>query len=70
MSIFKSARILLPRTAEMEKWAVIACDQFTSQPDYWERVEQFVGDAPSALRLILLVCGVNCTVARHNNSVV
>ena len=37
----------------MEKWAVVACDQFTSQPEYWEAVEKTVGDAPSTLRLIL-----------------
>jgi Protein of unknown function (DUF1015) len=35
------------------KWAVVACDQYTSQPEYWARVEQWVGDAPSTLRLIL-----------------
>lgn len=53
MSIFGAADILLPQVEEMQKWAVIACDQFTSQPGYWERVEQIVGDAPSALRLVL-----------------
>ena len=50
---FYPADILLPKDAEMEKWAVVACDQFTSQPEYWERVEKTVGDAPSTLRLIL-----------------
>ncbi len=50
---FFPADILLPRDAEMEKWAVVACDQFTSEPEYWERVEKNVGDAPSTLRLIL-----------------
>ena len=50
---FGPADILLPRDADMEKWAVVACDQFTSEPEYWERVEQTVGDAPSTLRLIL-----------------
>lgn len=35
------------------KWAVVACDQFTSQPDYWQDVEKEVGDAPSTLRMIL-----------------
>jgi hypothetical protein len=34
------------------RWAVIACDQFTSQPDYWHKVEKLVGDEPSALNLI------------------
>lgn len=46
-------RFLLPRQGlDLTKWAVIACDQFTSQPAYWEQVEQFVGDAPSTLKLI------------------
>ena len=43
--------VLLPTTA-LASWAVVACDQFTSQPDYWQQVEQLVGDAPSTLRLI------------------
>ena len=50
---FAPADILLPRKADMTRWAVVACDQFTSQPEYWARVEQTVGEAPSALRLIL-----------------
>ena len=46
--------ILLPREGvSMEKWAVVACDQFTSQPEYWEEAERIVGDAPSTLRLML-----------------
>ena len=50
---FYPADILLPRTADMTTWAVIACDQFTSQPEYWQAVEEAVGDRPSALHLIL-----------------
>ena len=50
---FYPADILLPKDADMTKWAVVACDQFTSQPEYWQAVEDTVGDAPSALRLIL-----------------
>ncbi len=50
---FYPADILLPREADMTKWAVVACDQFTSQPEYWQAVEDTVGDAPSTLRLIL-----------------
>ena len=50
---FKPADILLPRDCDYDKWAVVACDQYTSQPEYWERVERRVGRAPSALRLIL-----------------
>ena len=53
MNAFLPADILMPKTDHMEKWAVIACDQFTSEPEYWERVEKTVGDAPSTLRLIL-----------------
>jgi hypothetical protein len=46
--------LLLPRAGtDLAKWAVIACDQYTSQPEYWTRVEALVGDAPSTLRLIL-----------------
>ena len=37
----------------MRRWAVIACDQFTSEPAYWEEADRIAGDAPSALRLIL-----------------
>ncbi|MGI6498784.1 MAG: DUF1015 domain-containing protein [Oscillospiraceae bacterium] len=50
---FLPADFLLPNQKDMTRWSVVACDQFTSQPDYWERVEQFVGDVPSTLRLIL-----------------
>ena len=50
---FSPADILLPKEADMSKWAVVACDQFTSEPEYWEQVEEIVGDAPSARRLIL-----------------
>ncbi len=50
---FRPADILLPRNCDYDKWAVVACDQYTSQPEYWERVEGRVGRAPSALRLIL-----------------
>jgi len=51
---FYPADILLPeKGADMTKWAVVACDQFTSQPEYWQEVEEAVQDAPSALRLIL-----------------
>ena len=49
----KPADILLPRACDMTKWAVVACDQFTSQPEYWEEVDRIAGDAPSTLRLIL-----------------
>jgi len=45
--------ILLPKPGtDLSRWAVIACDQFTSEPEYWQRVKEFVGQAPSALNLI------------------
>ncbi len=46
--------ILLPSlNIKMNKWSVIACDQFTSQPEYWLQVEKIVGNAPSILHMIL-----------------
>ena len=50
---FGPADILLPQNCDLTKWSVVACDQYTSQPEYWQRVERFVGSAPSALHLIL-----------------
>jgi len=45
--------ILLPKAGlDLSKWAVIACDQYTSEPAYWEKAAAFVGDAPSTLHLI------------------
>lgn len=50
---FCPADILVPNNCDLTKWAVVACDQYTSQPEYWQRVEFLVGSAPSALHLIL-----------------
>ena len=52
---FGPANILLPdfNCISGEKWAVVACDQFTSQPEYWEAAREKIGDAPSTLDLIL-----------------
>ena len=50
----RPARILLPApSVPRETWACIACDQYTSEPDYWQKAFAAAGDAPSALRLIL-----------------
>ena len=50
---FRSPRPLLPRPGiDLSKWAVIACDQYTSEPAYWREVEREVGAAPSTLHLI------------------
>ena len=52
--IFGRTEILLPRDlsqAALRKWSVVACDQYTSDPDYWDAVESVVGDAPSTRRI-------------------
>ena len=51
--VFLPADILLPKNADMEKWSTVACDQFTSQPEYWDAVDEFVGQEPSTLRLMI-----------------
>lgn len=48
---FLPADILLPKD-NFDKWAVIACDQYTSEPEYWKATEEYVGDAPSALNIV------------------
>ena len=46
--------ILIPQQgSDLKKWAVIACDQYTSEPEYWKKAEDEAGDAPSALNLVL-----------------
>lgn len=46
--------ILLPEAdIDLSRWSVVACDQYTSQPEYWKAVAELVGDAPSTLRLVL-----------------
>lgn len=44
---FKRANILLPKDVDMTKWSVVACDQYTSEPEYWKEVESIVGSSPS-----------------------
>ena len=52
MKHFNPADILLPKK-DFETWAIVACDQYTSEPEYWHDVEKTVGDKPSALHVIL-----------------
>ena len=53
-TVVRGADILLPREdVNLEKWAVVAVDQFTSEPQYWEEARTLAGDAPSALNLVL-----------------
>lgn len=54
---FYPTEMLLPaEKIPRETWACVACDQFTSQPEYWERTEELVGSNPSTLRLMLPEC--------------
>ena len=53
MHPFTKANILLPENVSMAQWSVIACDQFASQPEYWQQARQLAADAPSTLNLIL-----------------
>jgi hypothetical protein len=59
MKIFDDIGVLVPKVflpkkgVDLHKWAVIAVDQFTSQPEYWEQVEKITGDAPSTFRITL-----------------
>jgi hypothetical protein len=50
---FTVGNILIPKNADMYKWCVVACDQYTSEPDYWREVNKIVGDSPSTLNLTL-----------------
>lgn len=52
VSLFPTG-ILLPVNADMNKWSVVACDQYTSQPDYWEDVKNIVADDVSTYNLVL-----------------
>jgi hypothetical protein len=58
MNVFDDIGVAIPevylpkRGLDLQKWAVVACDQFTSEPEYWRKVEQEIGNAPSTLNLI------------------
>ena len=56
-TIFSSAGILLPKfssdPAKMSKWAVIACDQFTSEPEYWDKCRELISGESSAYDYIM-----------------
>ncbi len=57
---FLPGEILIPRNVDLQRWSVIACDQFTSDPAYWQRVGDYVGDAPSTLRMMLPEAWLGC----------
>lgn len=52
MSIFNKTNILLPKDTDMTRWSVVACDQYTSEKEYWDRVTEFTKNYPSTLNLI------------------
>lgn len=45
--------ILFPKTIDTKTWAVVACDQYTQDRDYWKKAEEIAGNNPSTLNLIL-----------------
>lgn len=53
MKGFLAANILLPQGNDLQNWSVVACDQFSSDPDYWDHIYERVKDKPSTLHLIL-----------------
>ena len=72
---FLKADMLLPKT-DISAWSVIACDQYTSEPEYWEKVRENAGKSPSALNIILpevylsddnadAVSGINSTMKKY-----
>lgn len=82
MTAFSKTDVLLPRldASGMERWSVVACDQYTSEPDYWRKTAEIVGGAPSTLRLILpeayleepgcerRICEINAAMAEYLES--
>lgn len=56
----QTADILIPKeNIDLRKWAVVACDQYSSQPEYWQKVKEEVGSSPSTLNLIFPECYLN-----------
>ena len=52
MKTIRSCDILVPNNCDHNKWSVVACDQFTSERGYWKKLEEYVGDEKSTLKLI------------------
>ncbi len=71
MSFIVTPKILLPiKSIDMKKWAVIACDQFTSEPEYWDELKSIVDNVPSTYHMILpeayLESNMNHNISRVN----
>lgn len=54
--VFRPADLLLPKAVPTQRWCVVACDQYTAEPDYWEAVKSTVGASPSTYHLIYPEC--------------
>lgn len=52
-SLFHPADLLIPRAEYLPAWSVVACDQFTSEPDYWQTVEAITDEKPSTYHITL-----------------
>ncbi|MDR1065275.1 MAG: DUF1015 domain-containing protein [Oscillospiraceae bacterium] len=52
-NIFRPADILLPSNINLQNWAVIACDQYSSEREYWTRADLLIGSSPSTLRMMI-----------------
>ena len=79
MSVFSSAELLIPREDLLPDWSVIACDQFTSQPDYWQAVRAQAGEKHSAFHIVFpeaelgrddekRISAINGTMRRYLNA--
>ena len=52
MKTIRTCDILVPNGCDHNKWSVVACDQFTSERGYWKKLEEYVGESQSTLKLI------------------
>jgi len=52
-SAFFAAKTLIPQNCDLTKWSVVACDQYTSEPNYWKEVDEFVKNDPSTYHMII-----------------
>ena len=60
---YKPADILLPKNIPTENWCVVACDQYTSQPEYWQEAKKIAGDLPSTCHMVYPECFLETTDA-------
>lgn len=62
--IFKPADLLLPEAVPTENWCAVACDQYTAEPEYWERARAIAGSFPSTLHMVYPECYLGSTDAQ------